>query len=555
MYDPEVEELLGPVGSPGSAASSPSVAPPAAGGESAIVGGAYEGASRFDRAVALWQPPLQSADQDILVEKRDLDARSRDSLRNDAYVAGGASLHKDSIVGAMFLLNAKPNGKVLGLDETWEQEFQEEVEAKFTLAAESPNNWFDAARLNTLTELVRLAVGVNLACGESLASVEWLNKDTSRPFKTALQMVDVDRLSTPWDQIEGPLLRGGVARDQYGAPQGYWIRKAHPADVTTPDVYSWKFVPARKPWGRPQIIHIYEQLRPDQSRGVSQMVAALKELRITKKFRDVVLQNAVANATFAASIESELPAETVFAQLGANGDYEKGIVDYGTAFLGAIAQYTGASRNMMIDGVRIPHLFPGTKLQLRPAGQGGPLGTDFETSLLRYIAAALDVSYEELSRDYTQTNYSSARAAQNNTWKGMVSRKKRTADRFGSTAYRLWFEEMANAGQIEALRTPKAPSIYDGLNMDAYTACDWIGASRGQIDELKETQAAALRLKLNLSTQEEEAARLGKDWRRINAQRQREIADQKARDIYVDPNAADPNAKAAHADQGEKADA
>jgi capsid protein len=52
-------------------------------------------------------------------------------------------------------------------------------------------------------------------------------------------------------------------------------------------------VPARKPWGRLQMIHILEQQRPDQTRGISEMVATLKELRITKRFRDIVLQNAV----------------------------------------------------------------------------------------------------------------------------------------------------------------------------------------------------------------------------------------------------------------------
>ncbi|MGH9929509.1 MAG: phage portal protein, partial [Pyrinomonadaceae bacterium] len=57
---------------------------------------------------------------------------------------------------------------------------------------------------------------------------------------------------------------------------------------------------------------------------------------------------------------------------------------------------------------------------------------------------------------------------------------------------------------------------------DAYSACEWIGASRGQIDELKETQAAVLRIRNNLSTYEDEMARLGKDWRQALRQRKRE---------------------------------
>ena len=56
-------------------------------------------------------------------------------------------------------------------------------------------------------------------------------------------------------------------------------------------------------------------------------------------------------------------------------------------------------------------LFPGTKLNMTPMGTPGGVGTSFEASLHRNIAAALGVSYEEYSRDYSQTNYSSARTS------------------------------------------------------------------------------------------------------------------------------------------------
>lgn len=520
-FDPDIEVLLGP----DPVARSAQVAAP--GRVSAIAGEAYDGSSRFSRELMMWNPGLNSADSDILPDKAMLDARTRDVLRNDSYVAGGADLHRDNIVGGLFVVNAKPEWKVLGLTEKWAEAFQEEVETKFTLWAESPNNWVDAARMNTLTSLVRLAVGVFVASGEVLASVEWL-RDSNRPFNTAIQMIDIDRLSNPYNEMDKPECRGGVQRNRNGAPMGYHIQMAHPTDWAYPDSYSWKYVPVRKPWGRLQMIHIIEQMRPDQTRGISAMVSALKELRITKRFRDIVLQNAVVNATYAASIESDLPSETVFAALGGNS--KTPVTDYATEWLGAVAAYAGNSKNLQIDGVKIPHLFPGTKLQLRPAGQGGPLGTEFEQSLLRYIAANLGVSYEQLSRDYSQTNYSSIRAAMTETWKYMQSRKRMVADRFASQIYTLWLEEAINKGQISSM--PKnAPNWYEGLNAEAYASCEWIGASRGQIDELKETQAAVLRLKYNLSTWEDEHARLGKDWRKVFAQRQREKQVQEERGI------------------------
>ncbi|MFC5394416.1 phage portal protein [Bosea vestrisii] len=554
--DPQSCDLLG-VSHPPSKAPAPAGlrVPAGAGGERAIAGDAYEGASHFSREMAMWQPPMRSADNDILPQKRTGDLRVRDTLRNDAYIRGGSTLHKDNIVGGMFMLNAKPATKVLlgKEDEAFETEFQEETETKFTLWAESPDNWPDAQRINTFTGLVRLAVATYVAAGEILGAVEWIRDwEGMRPYNTAIQMLDLDRLSTPPNLMGNRNIRGGIEKNIFGAPQAYHIRRAHPNDSwSNADAWLWKRVPVRKPWGRLQIIHIFEQDRPDQTRGISEMVAALKEMRQTKDFREIVLQNAVVNATFAASIESDLDTDAIFARLGGGNlgeDLDAAIRGYVTGYLGMVSEYIGDKKQFQIGGTRIPHLPPGSKLQLRPAGQGGPLGTDFEQSLLRYIAANLGVSYEQLSRDYTRTNYSSARAAMSETWKFMLARKKMVADRFATIIYRLWLEESLNKGLIESLprkfrQRNDAAWLYEGQNFDAISACDWIGASRGQIDELKETQAAVLRLKYNLSTHEEELSRLGKDWRAGFRQKAREKKMQT--DLDIVPDQADNSINAA----------
>lgn len=501
--------------------------------------GGYEAGDRTSQELALWGPALQSADMDILPEKQIMDSRVRDTLRNDAYVQNGATIQKDSIVGEMFLLNSKPNWKVLGLDETWAEEFQEEVEAKFTLYAESIRNFTDASRKNTLTGMVRLAVGVHSMAGEVLASVEWM-RSGYRPFSTALQMIDLDRLSNPNGEMDSPTLRGGVQRDRFGAALGYWIRQSHPHDWTDPEGYTWKYVPATRGqvtgnpgWDRPQMIHIIDQWRPDQSRGVSAMVSALKEMRMTKRFRDVVLQSAVLNATYAASIESDLPTDVVLQQAG-GGDMGA-LSNFSNAYLSEIARYTGSSRNLRLDGVKVPVFYPGTKMKLQNAGTPGGMGTGFEASMLRYIAATLGVSYEELSKDYSQANYSNLRAAMAGTDRRMRVQKRNVADRFATTFFRLWLEEALNAGQITSMPR-KAPNWYDGLNQEAYSACDWIGASMGQIDELKETQAAVLRVNNGLSTRESELARLGKDWRVVFRQlaREKSLAEKEGLEFGTD---------------------
>ena len=490
--------------------------------ERAGMGGALEGASRMSRELASWNPVILSPDRMINRDKEVVDARSRDATVNDGYMTGAVNLHRDSIVGAQYRLNAQPNIEVLGADEGWAEEFQRTVEARFNLTSESPECWLDASRSMTLTGMVRLGTVGAMLTGEILGTVEWL-RGKNRPCSTAIQMISPSRLSNPDNVADDTYLRRGIAKDFYGAPLGYWIRTTHPGEYySDSNGPTWKYIPTTKPWGRRQVLHIFEPMQPGQSRGISDMVSALKDMRMTRKFKDVTLQNAVVNASFAAAVESELPSEVVYSSLGA-GQKANGMADILTQFMGALAAYVGDAQNVAIDGVKIPHLFPGTKLKLLPMGTPGGVGTEFEVALLRHISSALGLSYEQFSRDYTKTNYSSARASMGETWKYMQSRKKMFADRFATAVYTLWLEEELNAGNLPLPKGMTMADYYaDPLKREALSCCDWIGASRGQIDEGKETDAAIARINANLSTYEIECARLGNDFRKVFAQRQRE---------------------------------
>jgi capsid protein len=116
----------------------------------------------------LWNPTRLSPDQIINgfgsgfgSIKDEADARGRDVVTNDGFGQGIVDINRDSIVGSQFRLNAQPNYIVLqnqiskSFDETWAEEFQEAVEEKFNLIADSNANWFDAAGVLTFTGLVR----------------------------------------------------------------------------------------------------------------------------------------------------------------------------------------------------------------------------------------------------------------------------------------------------------------------------------------------------------------------------------------------------------------
>lgn len=485
------------------------------------IGGGIEGAQRNTAEMLRWNPPIQSPDMQINAVKEMADARGRDAMQNDGLMTGAVHTHRDSIVGSQFRLIATPDYEALGATEDWAIEFSKIVESRFNLLADSTECWLDASRQMTFTDMIRLSVGGFLMTGESLESAEWI-REPDRPCMTAFQMVSPTRLSNPDGMGDNQFLSRGVVLDERGAPTGYWIRDGFPGDFFKGDLPQWKLVPAKTKWGRRQIIHIKEPMQAGQNRGISDMVSVMKQMRMTKKFSDITLQNAVVNATYAAAIESELPSDLIFQSMGAGNGGMEGMLQ---AYMTALGQYVGNANNIAIDGVKMPHLFPGTKLSMKPAGTPGGIGTGFEESLLRHIASPLGLSYEQFSKDYTKTNYSSARASQGETYKFMQSRKKVVADRKATMNYVLWFEEEINRPDCVI---PPPPGLtlkqvfYDPMMREAICSCDWIGAQRGQIDEVKETQAAIMRINAGLSTRRTESARLGEDFRRTFSQLSRE---------------------------------
>lgn len=491
-------------------------------------GGAFEGADKIGREMASWSPIISSADGVLARgDKILLDGRARDMVRNHGPMLGAMRFHENSIVGHQYRLNSTPSWRYLGLSEAWAEEFQLEVEEKFNLYAESDDFWVDVDRTKTLTDIVRLSVCTFFTGGESVATINWM-PGAGRPFATAVQMIDADRVSNPNDEADSLFLRRGVRLDKNGARQGLYIRRAHPKDFTAAErIYQWTYWPMWQKWGRLRTMHILDQLRPDQYRGVSEMVSVMKETRMGKRFHEVALANAIVQGSFAASIESELPPEMVGQMLGAGTGEDVGQTGASLSFLQAVAEYSRGARNLQIDGTKIPILFPGTKLKLTPASSSASgMGENLEQSFNRHVSTALGISYEEYTNDFSQTNYSSAKAASNNTLAFMKARKRKVADRTANSIYCPWLEEAITEGKLESTRqmTRRDPEwFYRDMNRTALCKATWIGASRGQVDEVKETNAAVLRIENGLSTVEEESARLGKDWRDVASQRAREM--------------------------------
>ena len=112
-----------------------------------------------------------------------------------------------------------------------------------------------------------------------------------------------------------------------------------------------------------------------------------------------------------------------------------------------------------------------------------------------------------------------AKLSTENTRRFMRSRKKSVADRQANLMYGNVLEEFIAQGEVPLPRGFTRDDYYGPLMREAFTRCAWIGTGTGQIDELKETQAALLRIKAGLSTYEKEIARFGEDWREVFEQK------------------------------------
>ncbi|WP_052714826.1 phage portal protein [Paracoccus sp. S4493] len=491
---------------------------------------AYEGGG-YTQQTAMWTPQLQTPDYEISVGRDLAVARSRELNRNAPTIASGIREIQDHIAGSRFRLNAKPEIDVLPpffreIDEDgvpWDETFQTETEGKFRLYAESPKFFIDAEGRKSLTDIIRLCLSSVTLEGEVFLSIEWVTEGR-RPYATAIQVIDNDRISNPDWSPDSKHLKGGIEFDARGKAVAYHIRTEHPSEVLGDTESTWKRVAAENAWGRQQIIHVYDEHRPGQTRGIAALVSALSHLHMMRHLDKATLQSTVLKAMLAVSIESDLPMDKIVELLGGNAegiDEQIGLV--GEAMMGNAAAFNKGASTLAVDGAVVPHLYPGTRLNAKQVGGDSPIGSGFEASLLRKVASILGLSYEELSRDFTQTTYSSARAAMSQTYRAMMSLKSRVADRIADAIYRAWLEEAIGDGKLECM--PKwaiGDWLYEGQNLDALANAEWIGASRGQIDEKKETDAAIKRIGAGLSTRGIEAAKLGLDFREIDRQAERE---------------------------------
>lgn len=458
---------------------------------------AHFAASRSAREFRSWTPPLESADTELEGERSTIAARAYDLERNNGVASGAIRTQVDNIIGTGLRLSARPDYRALGRDKAWADAWAREVEPKWRTFANTLE--FDAARRLTFGGASVIMLRSALLDGDGLAIAQWMPSRPGAKWGTCLQLIDPARLCTPPGRASGIDMRDGVELNTVGEAIAYHIRKTHPGDSFQIGYDgTYERVPARTSFGRRRVIHLYDQQRAGQTRGKSVLTAVMAAFKMLDHYQRIELQTVVVNSMIAAFIETPLNGDQIAEMFGTP---EK-------------LQESRAAWDVKLEGASVIPLHPGDKLNAFMPSRPNGAYEKFVEAVLRYISAGMNMPYELLMRDFSKTNYSSARAALLEAWRFFMAKREWLATYWASPVYELWLEEAIQRGEVDA------PGFYE--NRAAYTACKWIGPGRGWIDPVKEVQASALRIEKGISTLERECAEQGDDWEEVLEQQARE---------------------------------
>ena len=460
--------------------------------------GAYVAAGANAQELRDWSPLAGSPDADLDGDRTQLLARARDLDRNDPLVAGAVQSLKDTAIGFDLAFQAMPDYRGLGLTRDAVRDAANRIEDLWREWAED-RDCCDVTGQASFGQMTRQAVHSDLTNGESLALALWLPERQARlgsRFATVLQAIEPDRLGNPHLRPSDMRMRDGIEIDEFGAPVAYHVEQTHPGDqiLLFAGPRRWERVPVRGPMGRRGVIQSFDQKRPGQHRGVSWLSPVMLQIKQLNRMTRAELQAAVLNAIIAMVLESPLDGSSL---LDLFGSAEK--------FQSQRGQAAPLQLGIGPGGV-IPRLPPGEKLTGFASNRPNNAFDGFVVSVERMIAAGLGMTYETFTRDYSKTNYSSARASMLEGWRFILFLRMHKALTWCRPVLELVIEEAVWRGYIDlpGFETSRAARR-------AWLRGLWRGPARGWVDPVKEIQAAAMRVRLGISTLRDEAMEQGRD--------------------------------------------
>ncbi len=333
----------------------------------ALLERAYEGASQRDG----WRPRRAgaSANTDHVADAATLRVRARALVQNSPYIARGLGSLVANTVGTGITPRSLARDAE-AVDALWHE-------------------WTRVADADGRLDLYGLQATAYRAMeqdGEVLVRLRSRRTEDGLPVPLQLQLLEIDWLDSSRTGRNGPnTIVNGIEYDALGKIVAYWLWDQHPGEM----------LPGRRgrsssyPVPADRIIHLYNPERPGQGRGFTRLAPVIARVRDLTLYEDAELQRknletrlsvlASGDASSMSLSESQDPA-TVRA----------------TGELGSLAS---GSITQVPAGVNLTVVEP----------KAAPGYVDYVKYQLHLIAAGWGVTYEMMTGDVTQVNFSSAR--------------------------------------------------------------------------------------------------------------------------------------------------
>lgn len=452
--------------------------------------------------------PTRVHGRDLAAFERNLTmSRVDDLYGNDGIAKSGVNSIATNVIGTGLTPQSVIPAKRLGIDPAAAKDVSDQMEWLWSewcgQAHYRDQMGFEDLQMLGLRSLIRNGELVHLPVMEE--------RPGSR-FALRIQDIRPSRLRTPWDKQFDPLLHDGVELTPTGVPLAYWIANPTPSpfpggaiiDDSALTSGAFRRVPARLGHRR-GMFHIFRAESEEQFRGTSCLAPAVKFFRHLNDSIDYELMAQVLAAAF-----------PVFVGLENGPQSLPGYVDEETDGTGDQKRYY---QDIPPGGIMYGN--KGEKPEVLESKRPSANFLNFCELVLRILASALEIPYEVLTKDFSKTTYSSARAALLEAW--------RVYEVYRSFFVRHYCQPIWTMVQEEAwlrgyLQLPKgSPDFYAGLTYWCNTR--WIGPARGYIDPTKEIAANIAAIEAGLMTRSEAIAERGGDFDEVSEQ----LANEQAR--------------------------
>jgi lambda family phage portal protein len=331
----------------------------------------YEGASGGRRTRG-WRRSVSDADSAIGGSLNALREGARDLVRNNAHADGGIL---ETLIADVVGLGIVPTEQHEAF-KRWSESTDCDADGRLDLAG--------------LQDVVMRTV---VESGEVLVRRRFRRLEDGYALPFQLQVLEPDYLDTLRDGImlpNGGKIVQGVELDALGQRAAYWIFREHPGSTRAvlgrTGVYGSYRVPAT------EILHIFKPGRPGQNRGPSWFASSLLKFRDYDEFDDATLVKAKIAACLAV-----ITSDT----------------DGSGAPLGA-----ATTEHPEIDSIEpgaILNVTPGRSITVVDPPQARDYGP-YSQTVLRTLGRPFGVTYEGMTGDYSNVNFSSARMARIASW-------------------------------------------------------------------------------------------------------------------------------------------